>query len=113
MLSGLADPAGEEIAPAQHTMITLPPSTPSSPLGWITGDGSSLEGNNATSHLHHHTLPGLTQPSAIYDYAFNTVQAALVNAWHLANDAHDRFYVAGFDDASDRGAFVSVRHTCR
>lgn len=92
------DPEVEEVAPVNHTLAEIPASTPASPVGWLDGDGSSLSGNNATSHLLHWSQPGLTEPSGQYDYAYNTVEAAVVNAWWWANEAHDRFYALGFDE---------------
>jgi len=99
----LPEPQTEEHAPAAHVLGTIPSSTPESPNGWISGGGSSLEGNNAVSHLGYHVLPGLGDPLGVYDYPFNTSSAALVNAWWWVNDAHDRFYDLGFTEL--RGNF--------
>ena len=94
------DPVTEEDAPAQHQLQTIPASTPQSPNGWIEGTGTSLAGNNCTTHLRYWTQPGLAEPDGIYDYRFNTLKGALANAWWWANDAHDRFYALGFDEVS-------------
>jgi hypothetical protein len=92
------DPLTEEYAPAQHVRATIPSSTAESPAGWISGSGTSLEGNNATSHLGFRDDPGLADPAGIYDYPYNTPRSGLVNAWWWVNDAHDRFYALGFDE---------------
>lgn len=100
LLSGAPDPESEEVASSQYQSVTLPSSTPQSPAGWITAPGTSLAGNNATSHVAYWTEPGLAESSATYDYPYASSEAALVNAWYWANDAHDRFYAAGFDEAA-------------
>jgi hypothetical protein len=94
----LPEPQTEEHAPAAHVLAAIPSSTPESPSGWISGDGSSLEGNNVASHLGYHDHPGLADPLGVYDYPFNTSSAALVNLWWWSNDAHDRFYDLGFTE---------------
>ena len=94
------DPEHEEYAPPQHQIATVPVSTPESPAGWLAGDETVLEGNNATTHLGYWTEPPLSDPTASYDYPFNTPESMLVNAWYWANDAHDRFYALGFDEAA-------------
>lgn len=94
------EPQSEEVAPAQHQLVPLPASTPESPQGWLSGAGTNLEGNNATSHRGFWTEPGLSDSSAVYDYDYNTLPAALANAWYWANDAHDRMYALGFTEAA-------------
>jgi hypothetical protein len=91
-------PKREEYAPTNYIIETIPTSTPESPLGWISGSGTSLEGNNATSHIGYWSEPGLTDPAGIFDYPFNTSESALVSSWWLVNEAHDRFYAIGFDE---------------
>ncbi len=98
--AGYPDPEADEEAPPQYEVKTIPSSTPESPSGWITGDGTSLVGNNATSHLYYWTEAGLSDPTGTYEFSYNTPSSALVNAWWWANDAHDRFYSAGFDEAA-------------
>ncbi len=93
-------PETEEFEPQQHQLQTIPTSTSESPQGWISGDGTGLAGNNATTHLRYFSQPGLTEPDAVYDYPYNTASSALVNAWWWANDAHDRFYALEFDEAA-------------
>jgi hypothetical protein len=92
------EPQTEEHAPSGHVLATIPSSTVESPNGWISSGGSSLEGNNAVSHLGYHESPGLTDPLGVYDHPFNTSSAALINAWWWVNDAHDRFYDLGFTE---------------
>jgi extracellular elastinolytic metalloproteinase len=92
------DPPTEEFLPIQHVLATIPTSTPQSPSGWISGDGTILAGNNASSHLGHSTLDGLSDPAGSYDFPYNTARSALVNAWWWANRAHDLFYDLGFDE---------------
>jgi extracellular elastinolytic metalloproteinase len=94
------DPEYEEFAPPQHEVLGIPASTPESPQGWLGGDDTTLTGNNASSHLGFEFLPGLSSPTGDYDYAFNTNEAVLTNAWYWANVAHDLFYAAGFDEAA-------------
>ncbi len=98
LLTGKPDPVTEEVSPAQHQLVTIPAVTDESPSGWISGAGTSLAGNNVTSHMRWIGEPGLSEPSAVYDYPFNTLDASLVNAWWWANDAHDRYYSLGFDE---------------
>jgi hypothetical protein len=93
-------PETEEFVPNRHVLGTIPSSTAESPQGWISGDGTSLEGNNARSHLGYYTDPGLSDPLGAYDYAYNTQSSALTNAWWWTNDAHDRFYALGFDEVA-------------
>jgi hypothetical protein len=100
LLGGHPTPQGEEFAPEPYTLVTIPDSTPESPQGWISGAGTSLDGNNAISHLDFPGLPGLSEVSSIYDYSFGTQESSLVTAWYWVNDAHDRFYAAGFDEAA-------------
>lgn len=94
------EPNSEEVAPANHVLATIPSTTPESPAGWITGTGTTLAGNNATTHLRFFSEAGLAQPSGMYDYPFSTLEAAAVNAWWWSNDFHDRLYAIGFDEAS-------------
>jgi len=98
LLATKPDPETEEFAPVEHQVVPIPDSTPASPQGWLASPGTSLAGNNASSHLFDPSEPGLSSPSGVYDYPFNTPQAALVNAWYWVNDAHDRFYALGFDE---------------
>jgi hypothetical protein len=98
--AGLPDAQGEEFDARPYEMVTIPSVTPESPQGWLSGDGTSLEGNNAASHLDYDNQPGLSDPAAVYDYPFGTQESSLVNAWYWVNDAHDRFYAAGFDEAA-------------
>jgi hypothetical protein len=85
------NPETEEWAPAEHQLLPIP-------AGWLAGAGTNLSGNNASSHLFDPSDPGLSSPTAAYDYPFNTPQSALVNAWYWVNWAHDRFYALGFDE---------------
>jgi len=94
------EPETEEFEPEQHVLATIPSITGESPIGWISGDGTILEGNNAVSHLGFRLDPGLSDPAGSYDYPYNTTRAALVNAWWWANDAHDRYYDLGFTEAA-------------
>jgi hypothetical protein len=93
-------PASEEYLPANHVLAEIPAGTPESPVGWIDGDGTLLEGNNATTHLGYWWEPGLGDSLGSYDYSFNTPASALVNMWWWVNDLHDRFYSLGFDEAA-------------
>ena len=43
---------------------------------------------------------GLAEPFGVYDYGYNTPSGALVNVWWYVNEAHDRFYALGFDEAA-------------
>jgi extracellular elastinolytic metalloproteinase len=94
------DPEYGEFVQPKHVVVGVPSSTPESPQGWLGGDGTTLAGNNASSHLGWEFQPGLTSPTGDYDYVFNTNEAVLTNAWYWANEAHDRFYAAGFDEAA-------------
>jgi extracellular elastinolytic metalloproteinase len=85
------NPETEEWAPAEHQLLPIP-------AGWLAGAGTSLSGNNASSHLYDPADPGLSSPSGVYDYPFNTPKSALANAWYWVNWAHDRFYDLGFDE---------------
>ncbi|MCP3979118.1 MAG: hypothetical protein GY716_07270 [bacterium] len=97
---GSPEPEYAEFEQSDHQLTIFPASTSESPLGWISGAGTALEGNNAVSHLGTILQPGLTSPTGVYDHPFNTTEAALANAWFWVNDAHDRFYAAGFDEAA-------------
>jgi hypothetical protein len=91
-------PKTEEENPDGYDLATIPAATPESPLGWIDGAGTSLEGNNATSHVGWRDQPGLAESSAIYDYPFGTTRSALVNTWWAVNELHDWLYARGFDE---------------
>ena len=98
--AGFCSPHSEEFAPAEHQLVSIPSSTPQSPNGWINAPGTTLAGNNSTGHMFYLTEPGLSETTGIYDYPYNTTESALVNVWWWANDAHDRFYAAGFNEAA-------------
>jgi extracellular elastinolytic metalloproteinase len=98
--AGYPDPETEEEDPLQYQVQTIPSSTLESPLGWITGSGTDLTGNNASSHLYYWTEPGLSDSTGTYEYPYNTITGALANAWWWANDFHDKVYAAGFDEAA-------------
>ena len=87
------DPASSESGPAQHVLRPIP-------TGWIAGDGSVLQGNNASAHRDYVTEGGPAEPSGIYEYPYASAESALVNAWWWVNDAHDRFDQAGFDEVA-------------
>ena len=93
-------PAVEEYAPEFYDRLPIPAAAGQSVGNWIAAPETTLRGNNATGHLRWDTEPPLAEPTANYDYPFATPEAALVNAWWLVNDAHDRFYGLGFDEAS-------------
>jgi len=93
LLATQPEPESEEWAPEQHQLVEIP-------AGWLGGDDTTLEGNNAVSHLGLIVQPGLSEGDGIYNYEFNTDESALVNAWYWINDAHDRFYALGFDEAA-------------
>jgi len=86
------NPEGEEWAPVEYELLSIP-------AGWLDGGGgTTLAGNNASSHLYDATEPSPSSPGGVYDYPFNTPKSALVNAWYWVNWAHDRFYELGFDE---------------
>ncbi|MDX1389956.1 MAG: M36 family metallopeptidase, partial [Acidobacteriota bacterium] len=94
------DPEYDEYAPVNHVVVEIPTATAESPQGWLGGNDTTLEGNNASSRLGFEFQPGLSSPTGDYDYAFNTYEAVLTNAWYWVNVAHDRFYAAGFDETA-------------
>jgi hypothetical protein len=91
-------PKTEEFEPDDYILATIPSSTPESPSGWISGAGTALAGNNAVTNLGWRDEPGLSEPSGVYDYPFNTTRSALVTAWWWTNDFHDWLYARGYDE---------------
>jgi hypothetical protein len=87
-------PRAEEYTPDVYELMEVPAVTAESPLGWITGDGTVLAGNNAEARLLHNQGPVPSSPTAVYDYPFNTMESASTNAWWWANEFHDRLYLA-------------------
>jgi hypothetical protein len=100
LLATHPEPEYDEYEQAQHQLVPFPAVTAESPQGWVAGDGTQLRGNNAVSHLGFPSQPGLASATGSYDYPFNTNESALVNAWYWVNEAHDRFYAAGFEEAA-------------
>jgi len=100
LLADHPDPETEEYAPLQFVDTEFPSATLESPQGWIAGDSTHLQGNNAVSRPGSLDQPPLSSPSGAYDYPLNTAESSLVNAWFWINEAHDRFYAAGFDEAA-------------
>ena len=98
--AGQPSPETEEYSPAQYVLSTIPAVTPQSPVGWITGTGTSLTGNNATGQIDFWDAPVLSESSSVYDYSYGSVRAALVNAWWWSNEMHDRFRAIGFNEAA-------------
>ncbi|RMF76240.1 MAG: hypothetical protein D6738_01825 [Acidobacteria bacterium] len=94
------DPQTEEYAPSRHVLQPIPASTPESPVGWIAAPGDLLSGNNAAAHLVDDLEPVLAGLGDVYDFRYNTLEAAAVNAWWWSNDAHDRLYRLGFNEAA-------------
>jgi extracellular elastinolytic metalloproteinase len=100
LLGDHPDPEYEEWNPQQYQLTSFPEAIPESPQGWITGGSTLLEGNNAMAFVGNEAQP-LGQSSAGYfSYPFNTNESRAVNVWYWVNEAHDRFYAAGFNEAA-------------